>query len=207
MTQQIQQFENSIQGLADKESSCIAFEGQISNGVFPRVPLISGAIDENDVHTIQVLKQWNTDLDKTQKKFNVRRRFLKTKDIDQNIFFDYVGQVVKILDSIGSNPCDVILTDYTSNPKINVPCSNFGINERFSPDSLLLVTFWDVNAAIAANLKEKQYVCLRNLRGKIVTKTGHLVAVMHSMEDQKENIKILPVSDQKVSEIKRCHYV
>ena len=198
----VQKFENILQGvIADNGSSIISFDGSLGNSVIPRTVLLDGTIDKTDVSRIQTLRLWLANRKKNNVKI-ARRAVLKTEEIRENIYFDYIGQVLKVPVRLGTNPCEVILTDFSKNPGISHNPLQYGLDGWYPPSSLLIVTFWDLNAALAGNLKEGEFVMLRNLRGKINSMTGQLSAVMHTVNEPKDSIIQISSDDERLQSIK-----
>lgn len=145
------------------------------------------------------------------KKSSSSRRLLTIDQLESDLYFDLVAQVVKVLPSTRPSQLTIVLSDFTANPLIKTDPAHFDLPPQYA-HRLLLTTFWDNFSDHAAQLREGQFVKINNLRAKKISapsdgdlSSGGLVAILHGDRSNTEKIFHLPPTSGEVA-ILNCRY-
>ena len=209
----IQNFQGINQGISSKGFEVFVFSS--GDDHWRKIPGTDTRSPISFFETIRVTKLLRYGNDATHKEeyklgTAFSKKLLRSNELSPNLYFDYVGEVVKIIVQDTTSISDtmecfsIIFTDYTSNPMfrlIDVPELSI-----YSSNICLFVTFWDNHVCDAAKLQVGQIVLLRNLHSRLIQPMENLVAVLHGTTKEMTShpsIQILSTDDPVALDLSR----
>jgi hypothetical protein len=201
----IQSFQGSLQGLSSKGFE--AFVYRKDQSAWTKVPgnLKIDALFLENIRIGKILGWFHALSASNALPKNCSKKRLLSNEIKPGLYFDHVGEVLKVFRSGDDTDClSVILTDYTSNPMFR-PMDLPEVS-LFASDICLVVSFWDDHVELASSLRVGQIVLLQNLHSRLVSPLDHLVAVLHGFNQQhpsRPSIQALSTHDPDVLALQR----
>lgn len=186
----VQTYDNILQAINYKGSAFLLFDGDLHGSLEPYeesindktgAPQDHSPVTNQDILTLLKLRSWYHYRYKplhsvTQDNLSSNNNYLKTtSDLDQECYFSYVAEVVRIFPRTHSDQITLLLTDYTVNELLRIVGDGFNVTHL--PRIYLLCTVWDEHVNIACQLVPGQYILIKNVKSRFID--GELIAILH----------------------------